>query len=141
MPRKPTDVAQFKLRIRENLRRQLEKAAVRNQTSINVEIVNRLRASFEAENIRALDEIVADLDIIRQGFATLWGADKLTADPQALDQTIALLGALRDRVVSPLSSETQKLKPVILMDRLSDAVHEAYQRAETETPKHERKKV
>src|SRR5262245_718340 len=91
MSRKPSDIAQFKLRIRESLRRQLENAAARNKNSINSEIANRLHASFQADNARALDEIVADLDHIRQGFAVLLGADKLAADPKALGQAIALL--------------------------------------------------
>jgi hypothetical protein len=137
MSRKPSDIAQFKLRIRESLRRQLERAAARNNNSINVEITNRLHASFAADNARALDEIVVDLDRIRQGFAALLGADKLAGDPEALGQAIALLEALRGRIVRPASSEvkTQRVRVINLMDELRSSA-----RTEIEPAKRQRKK-
>jgi hypothetical protein len=112
MPRKPSEIAQFKLRIRESLRRQLESAAARNKNSINAEIANRLRASFEADSVRALDVIVADLLDIRQRFEMLLGSGKPAAAPGALGQTIALLEALRGKIdprSSPSGAETDRV--------------------------------
>ena len=46
MPRKPTDIAQLKFRMRESLRRKLEVEAKRHQFSLNTEMHNRLEQSF-----------------------------------------------------------------------------------------------
>lgn len=46
MGRKPTDIANFTLRLREDLRRKLEKEATRKDHSLNSEIVERLEQSF-----------------------------------------------------------------------------------------------
>jgi hypothetical protein len=116
IPRHPEERNQCRvsrLTLRESLRRQLEKAAARNQNSINVEIANQLHASFQADNTRALDEIVTDLDGIRRGFASLLGTDKLATDPEALNQTIALLETLRGRIVSPSSSSEPRASTII----------------------------
>jgi hypothetical protein len=48
MARKPTDDVQLKLRFKEALRRQLERAAADNNRSINAEIISRLESTFEA---------------------------------------------------------------------------------------------
>src|SRR6478672_7712757 len=68
MPRKPSDTIAFKLRIRESLRRKLEVAAERNNTSINAEIANRLARSFETEAVRSLDEIANSLTLVCKQF-------------------------------------------------------------------------
>jgi hypothetical protein len=47
--RKKTDIVQLKLRLREELRRKLEHAATKNDRSLNIEMVERLEASFEQE--------------------------------------------------------------------------------------------
>ncbi|WOH55140.1 Arc family DNA-binding protein [Bradyrhizobium sp. BWC-3-1] len=49
MARKPTDYVQFKLRIRESLRRKIEKAAEKKATSANAEAVERIEHSFQQE--------------------------------------------------------------------------------------------
>jgi hypothetical protein len=53
MARKPTDTVALTLRIREVLRRRLQREADKDDVSLNWEISRRLEASFEAE--RALD--------------------------------------------------------------------------------------
>jgi chemotaxis methyl-accepting protein methylase len=58
MPRKPSDIVQYKLRIRESLRRRIEKAAEKNQTSANSEMANRLEASFRQEGVDELSALV-----------------------------------------------------------------------------------
>jgi hypothetical protein len=52
--RKPTDFVQFKLRIREGLRRRLEREAQKKRQSTNQEAVDRLEDSFRAP----IDEVV-----------------------------------------------------------------------------------
>jgi hypothetical protein len=47
MARKLTDIINLKLRLSEALRRRLEKAAERNDRSMNAEIIHRLETSFE----------------------------------------------------------------------------------------------
>ena len=47
MARKPSDIVSPNLRIREDLRARLEKAATKNRVSINREMINRLTDSFE----------------------------------------------------------------------------------------------
>ncbi|MCP1844404.1 putative O-linked N-acetylglucosamine transferase (SPINDLY family) [Bradyrhizobium sp. USDA 4524] len=49
MARKATEFAQFKLRIRESLRRRIEKEAEKKETSTNSEAVERLEQSFDSE--------------------------------------------------------------------------------------------
>jgi metal-dependent amidase/aminoacylase/carboxypeptidase family protein len=49
MARKPTDYVQFKLRIRESLRRKIERAAEKAAHSANAEAVRRIEHTFEEE--------------------------------------------------------------------------------------------
>jgi len=49
MARKPSDIVQPNLRIREELRRELKKAADKNRVSLNVEMMNRLKWSLDQE--------------------------------------------------------------------------------------------
>jgi hypothetical protein len=64
MSRKPTDVIQFSLRIRETLRLRLEKAAKKRAVTINYEITDRLQRSLDAETLFGLDRIAEDMRII-----------------------------------------------------------------------------
>lgn len=50
MARKPTEYVQFKLRIRESLRRKIEKAAEKKKISANAEAVERIEYAFEEED-------------------------------------------------------------------------------------------
>ncbi|HZR88434.1 MAG TPA: Arc family DNA-binding protein [Bradyrhizobium sp.] len=68
MARKPNTVVQFKLRIRENLRRQIEKAAKAHEASINTEMANRLEASFRQEAPDWLTEGKAMAAQIKEAF-------------------------------------------------------------------------
>jgi hypothetical protein len=56
--RKSTTVVQFKLRIREGLRRKVEAAAIRNEVSANAEMAARLENSFDADAGAQLDAVV-----------------------------------------------------------------------------------
>jgi hypothetical protein len=58
--RKKTDIVQFKLRIREELRRQLEAVAHAEERSLNSEIASRLENSFTRErNLILLESLLA----------------------------------------------------------------------------------
>jgi Arc-like DNA binding domain len=61
MTRKPLDIVNFNLRIRESLRAKLARAAEKNRTSLNNEIRLRLEASLEKAAVRDLDTIAADM--------------------------------------------------------------------------------
>ena len=65
MARKPSDIVSPNLRIREDLRRQLEKAATANGVSINREMINRLEASFGQQSLLKLDEIARNQEVAR----------------------------------------------------------------------------
>ena len=56
--RKSTAIVQLKLRLRENLRAQLEASAKKGGHSLNQDIVNRLAASFAMEEIMGLSDKV-----------------------------------------------------------------------------------
>ena len=49
MARKPTEFTQFKLRIRESLRRKIERAADKKAISANAEAVERIERTFDEE--------------------------------------------------------------------------------------------
>jgi hypothetical protein len=51
MPRKPADPVQLKLRFDEKLRLRIERAALRNNQSMNAEIIRRLEESFDREEL------------------------------------------------------------------------------------------
>jgi hypothetical protein len=61
MPRKPVDPVQVNLRIKEGLRRQLEREALKHRVSLNKEMQMRLEDSFTREGVRGLDDIAADM--------------------------------------------------------------------------------
>jgi len=63
MPRKFSDIVQFKLRIREESRRRLERAAKSHKVSLNHEIASRLERSFEHDATRTLDIVARDIEI------------------------------------------------------------------------------
>src|SRR5437763_10763628 len=66
MARKPSDMIQIKIRVREDLRRRLEQAAHKADRSINSEMASRLADSF---NLPKLNEITAGLENVYTRFA------------------------------------------------------------------------
>jgi Arc-like DNA binding domain len=65
MARKPSDVIQIKIRVREDLRRQLKQAANKADRSINSEMASRLENSF---NLPKLNEITGKLENVYTRF-------------------------------------------------------------------------
>lgn len=60
-PRRPRDMVQVNLRIREFERRQLEAAAKRNMTSLNAEMAARIMRSFEQEHALMIDQLAENV--------------------------------------------------------------------------------
>jgi hypothetical protein len=73
VPKKPTDLVQFKLRIRDGLRRQIEREAKKRSRSANAEAVARLEQSFAQQETADLikDTARAAAHDTFKSFATL----------------------------------------------------------------------
>lgn len=67
MNRKPSDPVKTNLRFTEALRSRLEKAATKNNRSMNEEIIRRLEASFAKEDRRQEFDQLADRIVTRIG--------------------------------------------------------------------------
>jgi hypothetical protein len=63
MPRRPHDLANINLRIRESLRAKIEREAKRHHFSLNNEIRIRLEDSLARDTARGLDDIAYDLKV------------------------------------------------------------------------------
>jgi hypothetical protein len=96
MARKPLDIANINLRIRESLRAKLEREAKKNRTSLNNEIRLRLEDSLEGGAARDLDDIATNMKAVwaRYGerFLRLSLEDELAeALAQSTDPKVATL--------------------------------------------------
>lgn len=69
MPRKQSAILDYKLRIRESLRRRIEVAAKRRNVSLNFEMASRLERSFDQESQRSMDETAEHLKTVLERFA------------------------------------------------------------------------
>ena len=68
MPRKPTEMVQVNLRIRENLRRRLEREAKKRGVSLNYEMTSRIEQGFDREAHRKIDKVASDLEDVWDRF-------------------------------------------------------------------------
>jgi hypothetical protein len=68
--RKPTDYVQFKLRIREALRRKIERAAALRDHSANAEAVWRIERTFEQDE--AIAEAARDMEVREAEIQEQW---------------------------------------------------------------------
>lgn len=104
MKRKPTEIVQCSLRIREELRLKIEKAAEKRGVSINYEMTDRLEKTFEGEDLWTLSRVRQDIEV---NWAR-WGG------------VFARLDSQRDlvRVVESLISQIDSRES----DRLKDAI-------------------
>ena len=67
--RKPTDIVQVNLRLRESLRRRLEREAEKRGLSFNAELTRRLEESFEREELNeALRTVILQV-LTQEGLA------------------------------------------------------------------------
>ncbi|MCK1400122.1 Arc family DNA-binding protein [Bradyrhizobium sp. 4] len=106
MPRKPAEYVQFKLRIREGLRRRIERDAEKNNRSANNEAVARLESSYSKHEQQALIETLVggefNADFLRlvalkmqllQAGNPAWKSDKTARSKFVKDLANALLAA------------------------------------------------
>jgi HicB family len=71
MARKPADIVQPSLRIRDDLHRRLEQAAKKRGVSLNSEMTIRLKESFDREALRTIDGVASDLGNAWMRFAEM----------------------------------------------------------------------
>jgi hypothetical protein len=63
MLRKPSAILDYKLRIREILRRRIEAAAKQRGVSLNYEMTSRLERSFDQESQRTIDDTARGIEL------------------------------------------------------------------------------
>jgi len=103
MARKPSDIVQPNLRIREELRRRLEQAAKKRGVSINYEMTSRLKESFDREELYALGKITEDMKIQWARWSTSLFHNEQRGD--LVRAAEVLLVRLRAQPVSPEAIE------------------------------------
>jgi hypothetical protein len=122
MARKPSDIVQPNLRIREDLRRQLEQAATKRGVSLNQEMNWRLRDSFDREALFTLGRVASDMEIhwarFGRTFHELGKLGDLVRTSQAVLKLIGPLlsdeGGRADRgALSAAAAELQKTLKMI----------------------------
>jgi len=122
MSRKESAVLDYKLRIREVLRRRLAQAAERRGVSLNAEMVRRLEESFDQESKRSLDDIAQDMramaDVAVAATAKLQAAANLSPKATLKANREVLPAAGRQKAVAALIAKVEKL-PVEQREGLS----------------------
>jgi hypothetical protein len=78
MARKPTEYVQFKLRIRESLRRRIEREAEKKEQSANNEAVERLERSFLRDEQTAAEKTHTEKNA--QAFEWMVGSNEAATD-------------------------------------------------------------
>jgi HicB family len=63
MARRPNETVQINLRLKESLRRKLEREALKHGISLNIEMRVRLEDSFKAQAMHNLEDVANDLKI------------------------------------------------------------------------------
>ena len=121
MARKPSDIVQPNLRIREDLRARLEKAAAKNRVSINREMINRLTDSFELKVRLGSEEL---LDGLKVAWAHIERATLHHHDLQAdlINAAAALVAANKkadQAAIAAAIEQVEKAINVIELDRLA----------------------
>jgi hypothetical protein len=97
MARKPSDIVQYKLRIREETRRRLEQVAKKRGVSVNYEMASRIERSFEAEALRTIDRVASDIEIHWARFGeALFQLDLQGALVRASEALVAQLSQTHD---------------------------------------------
>jgi hypothetical protein len=76
MARKTLELVTLTLRLREGLRKKLEKAAKTSDVSMNQEILDRLEYSFERERQEARDSAIVDT-LVRSNAQNRWALEQI----------------------------------------------------------------
>ena len=112
MTRKPLDVANVNLRIRENLRSQVEHEARKNHTSLNNQIRLMLEDRLKAGAMRQIEDVAADIAVN----AARLGASTLLVERSArlMERKERLVQVLVSALTSTRNPEVTKLATTIL---------------------------
>ena len=102
--RKPEELVITNLRIRESLRRALEREAEQHQVSLNKEIINRLEDSLEAGDKLELRAIRADMETIWMRYSEWFSAHEL-------EEGILTALEQRDFSNSPIAAPSRCARP------------------------------
>jgi hypothetical protein len=63
MPRKPTETVKVNLRLKEAVRRRLEREAKKRGVSLNYEMTSRIEQTFNIQGLRDQETITADMQV------------------------------------------------------------------------------
>lgn len=113
MPRKPTAMLQYKLQIRETLRRRIEAAANKRGVSTNAEMVSRLEHSFDQELLWTLAGTVADMSNIWARYSD--AIDKLNKQGDLIRAIEALLKLPTDTDPADRKDAVANVQRVIIL--------------------------
>jgi hypothetical protein len=127
MSRKPTDTVQAGLRIRESLRRQLEKESEKHRVSINKEMAMRLEDSFKADAVKSIEIIATDLKSIHDRISAAHTETSLLGD--LVRATEVLLRQVDVVDSKPIRAAAEKIRGVIKSIEIEAA--QALRRAHT----------
>jgi len=122
MARKPSDLVMTSLRLREALRRRIEKAAEKNGVSLNHEMVSRLERSFDKEAAQSINQAARRYE---QAFVEL----KKQSDVARAAKTIITLLEPGANSPLPLVEAREKLERAIKQTEQQEAA--AYQKLTT----------
>jgi hypothetical protein len=113
MRRKPNETVQVNLRIKEELRRKLERSAKEHEVSFNQEIRARLEDSLEKKAKQSLESIASDIerhwDRFRDLFLIGGMLSNLKEANKGLEEMIELVDAKKDPELSRLVHAAQAL--------------------------------
>jgi hypothetical protein len=121
MARKPSDLVQPNLRIREELRRRLEREAKKRGVSLNAEMTSRLERSFDGDAARSNEEIAEDMKNVWARYGEMfhglnWQGDLIRAASALLKQidagnsgAIGAAAAKVKRVIDSIEREAAAL--------------------------------
>ncbi len=121
MARKPSDIVSPNLRIREDLRLRLEKAAAKNKVSINREMINRLTDSFELKVRLSFKELLAGMDTYwaHMERATLHHPNLQAGLIKAAEALVAANKKQDQAAITAAIEQVEKAINVIELDRLA----------------------
>ena len=112
MARKPADIVQPNLRIREGLRRELKREADKNRVSLNVEMVRRLERSLDQEDLLTAATVAADLNNLHGRYGPL--LHELNKQGDLIRAAEALLKQIEQSASSAaIAKAAEKVKQVI----------------------------
>jgi HicB family len=129
MPRKPADIAHVNLRIRESLRRELEREAKKHQVSLNYEITSRLQQTFEQQHILFIHQLAENagrmlLPLIERGHELNLQGDLIRAVETLINRHLQPL--LAARIISgseggAIRQQSEKIAQAIKMIDIENA--------------------